>query len=343
LESAAIPLPPIAEQKRIVTKVHELMALCDRLEAQQQERQTRHAALARASLARFAAAPTPTNLNLLFHSSFSIHPSDLRKSILTLAVQGKLVPQDPNDEPVDKVLALISTTKLQLQKTGEIGKEKPVEPLQPDCLPFEAPESWRWAKLAEITELITKGSSPKWQGVAYVPESEGILFITSENVGNYILRKLDDLKYVAKEFNEIEPRSILKRGDILMNLVGASIGRTSVYDLHDGANINQAVALIRLVRETDGVCPRFLLHYLNSPYAIDYMLSSRVVNAQPNISLTDAREFAIPIPPLAEQRRIVAKVEQLMALVDELETQLAASRATAKNLLEALVAELTAA
>ena len=336
-----ICLPPLAEQKRIVAKVDELMALCDRLEAQQQERETRHAALARASLARFADAPSPVNLPFLFHPSYAIPPADLRKSILTLAVQGKLVPQDPNDEPAEEILARIAVTKLRLQKTGEIGKEKPVEPLQPDSLPFEAPDSWRWAKLAELTELITKGSSPKWQGIAYVPESEGILFITSENVGNYVLRKLDDLKYVSKGFNEIEPRSILKRGDILMNLVGASIGRTAVYDLHDGANINQAVALIRYVRETDGICPRFLLHYLNSPSAIDYMLSSRVVNAQPNISLTDAREFAVPVPPLTEQRRIVAKVEQLMALVDALETQLATSRATAANLLSALVAELT--
>jgi type I restriction enzyme, S subunit len=335
-----IPLPPLAEQKRIVAKVDELMALCDRLEAQQQERDTRHAALVRASLARFTEAPTPANLQFLFHPSYDVTPADLRKAILTLAVQGKLVPQDPNDEPAENGLARIAATKLRLQKAGEIGKEKPVTPLQPDDLPFEAPDSWRWAKLAELTELITKGSSPKWQGIAYVPESEGILFITSENVGNYVLRKLDELKYVAKEFNEIEPRSILKRGDILMNLVGASIGRTAVYDLHDGANINQAVALIRLVRDTDDICPRFLLHYLNSPIAIDYMLSSRVVSAQPNISLTDAREFVVPIPPLAEQRRIVAKVEQLMSLVDELEQQLTACRATAEKLLAALVAEL---
>ena len=104
LEQYSIPLPPLAEQKRIVAKVDELMALCDRLEAQQQERETRHAALARASLARFADAPTPANLNFLFHKSYAIPPADLRKSILTLAVQGKLVPQDPNDEPVEAIL-----------------------------------------------------------------------------------------------------------------------------------------------------------------------------------------------------------------------------------------------
>ena len=88
-----------------MAKVDELMALCDRLEAQQQERETRHAALARASLARFADAPTPANLNFLFHKSYTIPPADLRKSILTLAVQGKLVPQDPNDEPAEELLA----------------------------------------------------------------------------------------------------------------------------------------------------------------------------------------------------------------------------------------------
>jgi type I restriction enzyme S subunit len=92
LASIPIPLPPLAEQKRIVAKVDELMALCDRLALQQQERGTRHAALARASLARFADEPTPANLTFLFHPSYAISPADLRKSILTLAVQGKLVP-----------------------------------------------------------------------------------------------------------------------------------------------------------------------------------------------------------------------------------------------------------
>ena len=112
------PLPPLAEQKRIVAKVDELMALCDRLEAQQQERETRHAALARASLARFADAPTPANLHFLFHPSYAIPPADLRKSILTLAVQGKLVPQDPNDEPADWFCSDESAAPRQLQRVN---------------------------------------------------------------------------------------------------------------------------------------------------------------------------------------------------------------------------------
>ena len=90
------------------------MALCDRLEAQQQERETRHAALAHASLARFADAPTPANLDFLFHKSYDIAPADLRKSILILAVQGKLVPQDPNDEPADVLLE-----RIRAARTGE--------------------------------------------------------------------------------------------------------------------------------------------------------------------------------------------------------------------------------
>ncbi len=247
--------------------------------------------------------------------------------------------QNPEDEPADNLLSRIAAKKLRLQREGKIARDKSVNSIRPRDLPFDIPESWRWAKLADLTELITKGSSPKWQGIHYVSEAEGVLFITSENVGNYRLRKLDDLKYVDKHFNEIEPRSILKQGDILLNLVGASIGRTAVYDLHDGANINQAVALIRLVRETEGVCPEFLLHYLNSPCAIDSMLSSRVVTAQPNISLTDTREISVPIPPFPEQYRIVTKVDELMVICDELEAQLIGGSSTRGKLLEATLHE----
>jgi type I restriction enzyme S subunit len=159
LESIRLPLPPLAEQKRIVAKVDELMALCDRLEAQQQERKTRRAGLARASLARFAEAPTPSNLNFLFHKSYAIPPADLRKSILTLAVQGKLVPQDPKDEPAEELLKRSLAERKKLKRT----EAKEAAPFSAgDTLGYDIPDSWRWQRLDDL--LIfgpTNGFSPK--------------------------------------------------------------------------------------------------------------------------------------------------------------------------------------
>jgi type I restriction enzyme S subunit len=220
---------------------------------------------------------------------------------------------------------------------GKIKREKTVARVMKEDEPFKVPIGWTWVRLDALTQLITKGSSPKWQGIQYVSEGDGVLFVTSENVGNYRLRKIDQPKYVEKRFNEIEPRSILKRGDILLTLVGASIGRTAVYDLNDGANINQAVALIRLVQEGPEHFTRYLLHYFNSPFAVNLMLASRVTTAQPNISLTDTRHFPVPIPPLAEQQRIVARVDELMALCDGLETQLATAQTETSRLLESVL------
>jgi type I restriction enzyme S subunit len=122
-----------------------------------------------------------------------------------------------------------------------------------------------------------------------------------------------------------------------MNLVGASIGRTAVYDLEDGANINQAVALIRLVQKDSELFIRYLLHYFNSQLAIQLMLASRVTTAQPNMSLTDAREFPVPLPPAAEQHCIVAKVDELMALCDQLEAQLTTAQSASRRLLESVL------
>lgn len=336
------PLPPLAEQKRIVAKVDELMALCDRLEAQLAERETRHGHLARASLARFADAPTSANLDYLFHKSYDITPADLRKTILTLAVQGKLVPQDPDDEPAEVLLNQIEKQKEELIRKKEIPKLSALPPVTEDAFPFVVPVGWRWIRLESVCEVITKGSSPNWQGVQYVDAENGVLFITSENVGNYVLRKMDEPKYVERKFNEMETRSILQRNDLLVNLVGASIGRSAIYDRDDVANINQAVGIIRLIRGGAAIDRWYLLHYLNSPTSLEMMFDEQVETARANLSLTNMKHFLVPIPPLAEQRRIVAKVDQLMALVDQLETQLAASHSAAEKLMEALVAELTA-
>jgi type I restriction enzyme S subunit len=346
LDAYLFPLPPLAAQHRIVAKVDELMALCDRLEVARAQREGVRDRLVAASLARLS-VPDPdtfqedTRFALAALPALTTRPDQikqLRQTILNLAVRGKLVPQDPNDEPASELLKRIAAETARLVKAGEIKKEKPLVPISDEAEPFDVPNTWEWVHLDVLSKLITKGSSPKWQGVNYVSSDEGILFITSENVGNYELRKLDDLKYVEARFRDIEPRSLLQYGDILMNLVGASIGRTAIYNLRTEANINQAVALIRLVEQSHGPSVEYLLHYFNSPAAVDFMLRSRVTTAQPNTSLTDAREFPIPLPPLAEQRRIVAKVDKLMALCDQLEASLSTGEDIRRRLLEALLA-----
>ena len=294
LESAAVPLPPLAEQKRIVAKVDELMALCDRLALQQQERETRHAALARASLARFADAPTPANLPFLFHPSYAIPPADLRKSILTLAVQGLLVPHDA--ESAD----------------------------------------WETRKLKELTTKMGSGSTPSGGKESY--QETGVPLIRSMNVhfGGFVRH---GLAFLNDEQAEKLRNVTVKADDVLLNITGASIGRvaTAPKDM-EGARVNQHVCILRPTAE---IIPPFLELFLASPVVQNLIDDVQVGATREALTKAMIEQFEIPVPSLAEQRRIVAKVEQLMALVDALETQLAASRATAANLLSAFVAELT--
>jgi type I restriction enzyme S subunit len=346
MEKLIVPLPPLAEQRRIVAKVDELMALCDRLEAARAGREAVRDRLTAATLARLTAPetdaetfPTYARFALQTLSTLTTRPDQiktLRQAILNLAVRGKLVAQDPTDEPATELLKRIAKERTALVAAGIAKKEKLVEA---EAAPFTLPDSWSWCGLGQLCQLITKGSSPKWQGVSYVTGDNGLMFITSENVGNFTLRKLDDLKYVEGRFRDVEPRSMLKKGDILINLVGASIGRTAIFNLDAEANINQAVALVRLVDPALGPSIDYLLMYLNSDTAVDQMLGSRVVTAQPNISLADVNGFPIPLPPLAEQHRIVAKVDALMAICDRLEASLTTATTTRSRLLEALLHE----
>lgn len=256
--------------------------------------------------------------------SFVDAPGGLEKiqqMLLELAVLGKLVPQDPTDEPASILLNKIVKVKAALVRDGLIPKQSELPTINEDTLPFKIPNNWNWTRLETVCEIITKGSSPNWQGIQYVDAKDGVLFITSENVGNYLLRKMEDPKYVERRFNEMEPRSILKRNDLLVNLVGASIGRTAIYERDDIANINQAVGIIRLVRGDNCIDRRYLLHYLNSPISLRIMFEEQVETARANLSLTNMKHFLVPIPPLNEQKRIVSRVDDLIALCDGLEKQ----------------------
>jgi type I restriction enzyme S subunit len=347
--STLFPLPPFPEQHRIVAKVDQLMAQCDELEKLKEERDSKRLATHAAAIKQLtspseASAKGGAFIQRHFHDLYTVKENvpELRKAILQLAVMGKLVPQDPNDPPASELLKQIEAEKARLVKDRKIKKPKPLPPIDPEDVPYKLPQGWEWVRLGELTSLITKGSSPRWQGIQYVESQDGILFITSENVGDYELLKLDEPKFVEARFNQIEPRSILKAGDILINLVGASIGRSAIFDLEEVANINQAVALTRLIEFHQSTCvvADYVLHFLHSETGMNGIMSSRVINAQPNISLKNINEFCIPIPPLPEQHRIVAKVDQLMVLCDELEFYIDASTAKQSSLLNAVMSQV---
>ena len=341
--ATVIALPPTNEQHRIVAKVDELMLLCDQLEQQTEASIEAHATLVEVLLATLTDSSDADELaqnwariaehfDSLFTTEQSIEA--LKQTVLQLAVMGKLVQQDPNDEPASVLLEKIAEEKERLIKDKVIKKEKPLPAITDKEKPFELPQDWGWERLQNITNLITKGSSPKWQGVQYTEDPKDILFVTSENVGSFKLI-FKNKKYVEKKFNEIESRSILQKGDFLMNIVGASIGRTATYDLDISANINQAVCLIRGF--PNYLSSYYLLMFFNSAICVSYMFDKQVDNARANLSMGNISKFLIPIPPLAEQHRIVAKVDELMAICDQLKVKLQQSQETQVQLTDALI------
>ncbi len=332
IEQFIIPLPPLAGQKRIVTKVDKLMALCDRLEAQQQDRDARHAALARASLARFADAPTPANLNLLFHPAYAIAPADIRKTILSLAVQGKLVHQDVNDEPAEELIDRISDKR-------RAAKLKGYRPVDSGEVPYEIPESWSWVRLGNVSLKSDSGWSPQCFPEGRSGTEWGVLKVSAVSWGVF---KAEENKALPPGMRA-RPDCEVQAGDFLLSRANTEelVARSVVVD----QTPPRLMMSDKIVRFTfpDEIEKAFINLANSSDSSRDYYVrnASGTSSSMKNVGRDVMCSLPIPLPPLAEQRRIVAKVDELMALVDQLETQLAASRAAASNLMEAVVAELT--
>lgn len=170
-------------------------------------------------------------------------------------------------------------------------------------------ESWKDTNIGKLAVLITKGASPKWQGIEYTDERTQTLFVTSENVREGYL-DLSKEKYLDNRINEIQKRSVLKYGDVLLNIVGASIGRAAIFNLHQLANTNQAVCIVRL---NINVNREFICYYFNSPVALQYYSQKKVDVARANISLGDVKDMAIKLPYIKEQQEIVRILDDLFA------------------------------
>jgi type I restriction enzyme S subunit len=334
-EAYALPivLPPLAEQKRIVAKVDELMALCDRLEAQQQERETRHAALARASLACFADAPAPANLHLLFHPSYTIPPADLRKSILILAVQGKLVPQDPTDEPAEELLSTIRGAANVSGYRGRTNSEDDDNPKFVAHVPDELPAGWGVCPLECLFRFID------YRGRTPLRRPSGVRLITAKNVKKGFVSN-EPIEFVDEAlYPKWMTRGFPKTGDLLFVTEGHTMGFVGML------NFDFKYALAQRTIDLQPFCDdygAFYLYYLLSEPFQTAVVSNTTGSAAQGIKAAKLKRIRVVVPPLAEQHRIVAKVGHLMSLVDHLETQLAATRTTAEKLMDALVAELTA-
>jgi len=197
----------------------------------------------------------------------------------------------------------------------------------------DLPDAWKWVKLGELTDLITKGASPKWQGFNYTDDATQLLFVTSENVRDNFI-DVSEPKFLPMAFNNIQKRSILKFGDVLFNLVGASIGRAAVYNLDTVANINQAVAVIRLKEDLNN---KYLAYFLNSVTAKRSYMANVVDVARANLSLTETAVIKIPHCSLKEQQAIVEAIESRLSVADKLEETISQSLQQAEALRQSIL------
>jgi type I restriction enzyme S subunit len=333
LRRLLVPLPPLAEQRRIVAKVDELMALCDRLEAARAGREAVRDRLAAASLARLN-APDPETFQADARFALDALPAlttrpdqikRLRQTILNLAVRGKLVPQDPKDEPASELLKRIAKEKARLVKAGEIRKEKTLPEVHLEDALFDLPLGWSWVRLGSATIIV--------QGFAF---SSGD-FATDPSVGLPLI-KIGDIGGNAPEVfikGTSDPAYLVKPGDILLGLSGSI--KCSMWEGPE-ALLNQRIA--RIAPPPNELNSTWLLFGVNA--SIDKWKKETSKLTVQNIKAAQLNEAIIPLPPLAEQHRIVAKVDELMRLCDRLEASLDQTAATRRRLLDALLAEALA-
>ena len=330
-------VPPLAEQHRIVAKVDELMALCDRLEAAQRERESRRGLLA---------ASTHHHLNdgadaetLRSHAQFFIHNlprittrpdqvKQLRQTILNLAVRGKLVHQNPSEVPARSLLKHFASEIREYSRAQRIAIVEP-DPVAVECIPYSAPSGWEWTRLSKVFKVIADGdhqSPPK--------EEDGVAFLTIGNITNGYL-DFSNCRYVSRAyFDSVAAYRKPANGDLLYTVVGATFGRAVLVDSERPFCVQRHIAILK---PTNAGNTKFLHLLLSSPFVYEQAARSTTGTAQPTIPLRPLRNFVIPLPPLAEQHRIVARVEELMALCDQLESQLTSAQTEAAGLLESLL------
>ena len=346
LKASFIPLPPLAEQHRIVAKVDELMALCDRLEAARTERETTRDRMAAASLIRLN-DPDPDPVVFRNHAAFALENlaplttrtdqiKALRQTILNLAVRGKLVEQGPNEEPASELLKRIAAERAVLVKQRQIRREKALNPIDPSAPPFEVPAQWVWSRLGDAVLFTQYGTSRKAH-----PGASGIPVLTMGNIQDGMV-VWKNQKRIPESSNDL-PALYLRKFDILYNRTNSAelVGKTGIY-LGEDDCMTFASYLIRIrTSETVG-CPQYLNLAMNTLVfrTTQIMPLIKKQTGQANVNGTALKNMLVPLPPLPEQHRIITRADELIALCARLEASLATGEDTRHRLLDALLREV---
>ena len=343
LASIPFPLSPLAEQHRIVAKVDELMALCDQLEAEQTDAGAAHARLVETLLGTLTqstdAAELAANWQRLaehFDTLFTTESSldAVKQTILQLAVMGKLVPQDPNDEPASELLKRIARERARRESEGACNKILVSPPVAISERPFSAPEEWKWRRLEELLAVsggVTLGRKLADRNVVSRP----YLRVANVQRGKLLLDHMKSLEVPVVEL----ARYRLQSGDLLITEGGDwdKVGRTAIWrgEIAECLHQNHVFRARPLSAEW---CSRWTEMYLNAAPARTYFAaSSKQTTNLASINMTQLKSCPFPVPPLPEQHRIVAKVDELMALCDRLKADLVESRSQQDRLAATLI------
>jgi type I restriction enzyme S subunit len=348
IKNFTFPLPPLNEQHRIVAKVDALMKLCDELETRQQNKRDRILKLGEVATTKLLTPTTKESFNqhwktisdnfdLLYSTPENV--KQLRQAILQLAVMGKLVPQNPNDEPAAVLLEKIKEEKERLIKEGKIKKSKELPDVDKSIISSKLPRGWTVEYLGNLINEFQNGISKR---KASEGESIPVLRLADIVSGEHLSEKL--LREIQLSLSEIEKYKVIK-GDVLVIRVNGSadlVGQFIPCLVHKKWAYCDHLIRVRLPLSLLDI--NYLCIFTKTKDARKHLIGKTVTTAgQRTINQTGLASLLIPLPPLNEQHRIVTKVNQLMSLCDELEAKLTQSINDREKLMSAAVRQVLAA
>ncbi|CAG20207.1 hypothetical Type I restriction enzyme EcoEIspecificity protein (S protein) [Photobacterium profundum SS9] len=342
-----VPTPPLEEQHRIVTKVDELMTLCDQLEQQTESSIDAHKTLVEVLLATLTnstdadeLAKNWTRVSEHFDTLFTTERSidQLKQTVLQLAVMGKLVPQDPNDEPASKLLKCIVEEKAQLIKDKKIKKQKALPEITDEEKPFELPSGWTWCRLGDLSLTSDAGWSPKCHPTPREEEHWGVLKVSAVTWNSYNPLENKELP------SSLEPREQyeVQDGDFLISRANTAklVARAVVVPPKSPKKLMMSDKIIRFQFHKQ-VDANYINLFNDSSFARNYYaaVAGGTSSSMKNVSREQIRNLVIAFPPLEEQVKILKMKGQFSELCDELKNKLSKAKSIQLVLADTIVGQ----